>query len=134
MTRPTGPSGPTIAGELEESADSTVSTLTADWAETGSVELSNRPEAEGSRGVDDTGETGETGEAWESEGSPPLTGERGESDCGWLMGLGWHGEHHRDQPCDEPNTSDLLGSGSRSASPHRRPLHGISRVLCVAGG
>ena len=49
------------------------------------------------------------------------------------MGLGWHGEHHRDQPCDEPNTSEPLRPGSRTSSPHRRPLHGLSRVLRAAG-
>ena len=63
MTRPTGPSGPTIAGELEESADSTVSDFTGDSAETGSPDLPHCAEPVESRGVEDTGEGGETGEA-----------------------------------------------------------------------
>ena len=58
------------------------------------------------------GESAEAGEASESLEPTTLLGERGESDCGWVMGLGWHGEHHRDQPCDESNTSVPLGPGS----------------------
>ena len=79
MTRPTGPSGPTIAGELEESADPTVSA--GDSAETESSGLLDFNEPEGARGVEDAEGAGEPGKAWESKVSPPDAAERGESDC-----------------------------------------------------